>query len=400
MLDAPAPVASARTASRRLAWIFATWGGALIGALLLLAYYMFQPVAYDGLGRLGFLGLLYPPLILLLVALATALGLLAWRKRLLLPAAILGGVALAAGAIVVVPHVAVGSWAADRGVPVDIVAAMLPRLHPTEPGPDKTASYQTTPDGRALLMDVWRPDGGQTAAGLPVIVRIHGGAWIRGSRGELPEWNRWLRQRGYVVFDIDYRLPPEAGWRDEIGDVKCAIGWIAAHAGEFGIDPTRIHLMGNSAGGNLAMLAAYSARDMALPPSCPTSPVEIRGVINLYGPSDLAYTYTRTGSPGFIQPALDRYVGGAAESQQERYRVLSPLSYAASGVPTLTVFGTQDRIIPADQVAALGAALDASGIANEAVVIPATDHAFDANWNSLAAQIARVKIVQFLQQIH
>ena len=247
-------------------------------------------------------------------------------------------------------------------------------------------------------MDIWQPSKNlRSANGLPVIMRIHGGAWVRGGRGELAEWNRWLRQLGYLVLDVDYRMPPEAKWNEEVGDIKCAVGWIVAHAQEFQIDPERIYLMGSSAGGNLAMLAAYSTGERALTPTCSVPNIKIRGVINLYGPSDLAFTYANTGSVGFIRPALERYLGGAPDAQSERYRMLSPLTYITSAVPTLVIIGARDRIIPSQQADALDAALAAAGVFCELIRIPATDHAFDVNWNGPATQIARMKILSFLQ---
>lgn len=384
--------------ARRLFWILAIWSGVLACAACLTAYYMLRPANFEGLGRLGYLGLLYSPIQLIIAGLAAAVGLFARRKRLVRLACVLGATGVLAGAAALFPPLAIAKWAFNEGLPLDQSQALIPRFHASLPGPDKTVSYLTMPDGRALLMDIWQPAANtKSAGGLPVVVRIHGGAWVRGRRGELAEWNRWLRQLGFLVLDVDYRMPPEAGWRDEVGDVKCAIGWIVAHAQELEIDPKRIYLMGGSAGGNLAMLAAYGMSEKELEPTCSVSGVSIRGVINLYGPSDLATTYASTGSAGFIRPAMELYLGGKPGALGERYRLLSPLTYATSAVPTLIVFGARDRIIPPEQAVTLGAALTAAGVFNEVVEIPATDHAFDANWNGLATQIARTKIRSFLQ---
>jgi acetyl esterase/lipase len=62
-------------------------------------------------------------------------------------------------------------------------------------------------------------------------------------------------------------LPPER-WKDEVGDIKCALGWLVANAAKYHVDPARISIMGFSADANLAMLAAYSMGDSRLPPSC------------------------------------------------------------------------------------------------------------------------------------
>lgn len=69
-----------------------------------------------------------------------------------------------------------------------------------------------------------------------------------------------------MVFDIDYRLatPTSPSWQQATGDVKCAVGWVNDHAARFGVDPERIGLLGSSAGGHLALLAAYSTSEPAL----------------------------------------------------------------------------------------------------------------------------------------
>ena len=113
----------------------------------------------------------------------------------------------------------------------------------------------------------WLAEATSAASLRPAIVKMHGGGWTSGSRSMSAKWNRRLNQLGYHVFDVDYRMPPPERWKDEVGDVKCALGWVVANAEKYRIDPARIGTMGYSAGGNLAMLAAYSAGDPQLPPS-------------------------------------------------------------------------------------------------------------------------------------
>jgi hypothetical protein len=100
----------------------------------------------------------------------------------------------------------------------------------------------------------------------PAILFVHGGAWTHGHRSMLPEGNRWLNALGYEMFDVEYCMSPPVHRPDEIGDVKSALGWVAAPAAEYHVDPARISIMGGSAVGNLSMLAAYSAGEPQLPP--------------------------------------------------------------------------------------------------------------------------------------
>ena len=245
---------------------------------------------------------------------------------------------------------------------------------------------------------MWRTDQVPADALRPALVRVHGGAWISGRR-EPGAWIRWLNALGYDVFDVDYRLPPPERWRDEVADVKCALGWVAAHAAGLHVDPARIGLIGQSAGGNLALLAAYTMGDPALPPSCDVSPVAVRVVINLYGPGDLAHLYRSSGSRAYIQDALRRYIGGGPDQYPERYRAVSPVTHVGPDVPpTITLFGTSDRMIPVAQGIELRDMLGRAGRAHELYLLPATDHGFDMNWGGFSTQIARATIERFLRR--
>ena len=188
-------------------------------------------------------------------------------------------------------------------------------------------------------------------------------------------------------------------WLVEIGDVKSALGWVAAHAVEYHVDPARISMMGGSAGANLSMLAAYSAGDPRLPPSTDVPPVAIRSVLNFYGPSDMALLYRTCKSPAYVRPLIKEYLGGTPEEIPERYRVLSPLSHiTAKAPPTITLIGPSDRLVSSDHAELLDQTLSNAGVPHEMYMLPANDHGFDVNWGGFGTQIARVKIEDFLQR--
>src|SRR5262249_51522072 len=145
---------------------------------------------------------------------------------------------------------------------------------------------------------------------------------------------------GYEVFDVEYRMSPPVRWLDEVGDVKSALGWLAAHATELHVDTRRISVMGGSAGGNLSMLAAYAAGDPQLAPSTDVAPVAIRSVINIYGPTDMTLLYRTCKSPDYVRPLMAAYIGGTPDEFPDRYQTLSPLRYiTAQAPPTITIIG-------------------------------------------------------------
>jgi acetyl esterase/lipase len=157
--------------------------------------------------------------------------------------------------------------------------------------------------------------------------------------------------------------------------------------------------MGSSAGGNLAMLAAYTTGDPELPPSCEVPPVAVRSVVNLYGPADLVLFYDSSDSLAWVRSILETYIGGPPARFPERYRAVSPIRHVGAGTPpTLTLLGESDRIVPRDQALALDRALAAAGIAHETYLLPVTYHLFDMNWGGFATQFARAKIEAFLMR--
>jgi acetyl esterase/lipase len=261
------------------------------------------------------------------------------------------------------------------------------------PHPERTVAYGSAADGTTLALDVWAAAGEEIQ---PAVVKVHGGGWTEGSRNEAEQWNHWLNGLGYHIFDIEYRLAPPARWRDAVGDVKAALGWVATHAAEQHVDPARISLMGHSAGGHLALLAAYSAGEPQLPPSCESRQVDVRCVINIYGPCDLTHLY---GSSHGIDACLRQYVGGTPAEHPDRYRTVSPLTYVdAATPPTITVIGQRDRMIPVDQAQLLDDALSRAGVAHETCIVPGDDHGFDINWGGFGTQIARARVERFLRQ--
>jgi len=106
----------------------------------------------------------------------------------------------------------------------------------------------------AQRLDVYRPEG---AHDVPIIVMVHGGAWMFGDKANVavvqPKAAHWTRT-GYVFVSIDNRLWPEAGPLDQAKDVAAAVAYVQRHAREWGGDPTRVVLMGHSAGAHLVAL--------------------------------------------------------------------------------------------------------------------------------------------------
>jgi len=370
--------------------------------IVALAVYFLHPTDATALPHdLGARALSFSPHLLVVTILALGLGLLARWLRARLAANVFGLVALLSLFLALWPSIVMWQLARQENVPLSLGTYLAYAAHRDIGGPqlDRTVVYGTAADGTQLVLDVWLTDMANTGSSLPAVVKVHGGGWTGGSRSQGSDWNKWLNQLGYHVFDVEYRMPPPARWKDEVGDVKCALGWVAVNASKYRIDPARISIMGNSAGGNLAMLAAYSMGDPRLPSSCDVPTVPVRSVVNLYGPADLTLFYGSSGSLTDIQHVLKQYIGGSLTQYPDRYRAVSPLSYVgAKTSPTITLLGTSDHIVPTDQARSVDEALTQAGVTYETYLLPCNDHAFEVNWGGFGAQFAREKIRTFLRE--
>ena len=115
-------------------------------------------------------------------------------------------------------------------------------------------------DGASLPLTVLSPTTVDRPA--PCVLWLHAGGMIMGDRfSQLDIPLEWLERLGVVVATVDYRLAPEAGGSTAVEDAYAALCWIAAHAGELGVDPSRLVVAGVSAGGGLAAGVALMARD-------------------------------------------------------------------------------------------------------------------------------------------
>jgi len=138
---------------------------------------------------------------------------------------------------------------------------------------------------------------------LPLIVVIHGGGWIGGDKGGHSIAKRKHRysvniqhfaEEGFIAAAINYRLAGEAPFPAQLNDCEAAISWLRSNAGRFHLDPDRVGIYGESAGGNLALLVALNPSN------------QIRAVVSESGVLDLKEELRQGRLLGAIQP----YIGG------------------------------------------------------------------------------------------
>ncbi|MDX1499264.1 MAG: alpha/beta hydrolase [Woeseiaceae bacterium] len=207
---------------------------------------------------------------------------------------------------------------------------------------ERSADIAYGPDPRQRL-DVYRPLTAQPDA--PLVVFFYGGAWRKGDKAEFRFVASSLTRAGYVVVLPDYRRFPEVRFPAFVDDGAAAVAWAAANAGAYGADPTRLYLMGHSAGAHIAALLALDDRYLE---AAGLGSGAVAGLIGLSGPYDFL-------------PIEDGYL---TELFPEATRPASqPINFVHPGAPpALLIHGGDDDLVEAGNSERLAGRLMAEGV--------------------------------------
>ncbi len=204
----------------------------------------------------------------------------------------------------------------------------------------ETRAYGNLP---AQTLSVCLPSDRST--GRPGVLLIHGGAWVSGDKSGLQGRCGAFAKNGIVSVTINYRLAdsskPSTRWPAQLDDAMAALQWTIDHSGELGLDPGRICVYGESAGGHIALWLAIRDKRVA-------------GLIDAFGPTDLG-SFGKRGDR-----FLDALVGGASSSHD--LRAASPLWSIGPGLPpTLIIHGEKDTLVTPGHSARLFDAMKRQG---------------------------------------
>lgn len=269
-----------------------------------------------------------------------------------------------------VPAAAIGLLAALAGCDGGGTPGQQPGGTPSpRPAADHLElSYTTTP--RRLLLDLHTPAG---TPPFPVLVWIHGGAWVSGDRALFPG-HPALRQRdrGWAVATIQYRFATEASFPAQIHDAKAAVRWLRANAGSYGLDPARVVAWGASAGGHLAALLGTSGGLAALEDAAQGNPGEssrVQGVVDWFGPTDWRLVQDDPRGPEAL------LLGCTWRQCPEKAALASPVSHVdAADPPFLIQHGDADTTVDLAHSQVLHATLAAAGVHSTLTVLPGAGH--------------------------
>ena len=272
---------------------------------------------------------------------------------------------------------------------------------------------------REILCDLWRP-AEENISGLAIIF-LHGSGWTAGDKdfGTRPFFSHLIAQ-GHTVMDVAYRLYPEVLLDEMVGDAKRAVAWMKENAEKYRIDPAKIVLAGGSAGGHVAMLAAYTPKESKFTPEeLKKLDLSVCGMIAYYTPVDLTAGYIpwMESNPNSDLPAppigtrlegmesykfagrMDLLLGGSPEEVPEVYKMAAPITHVNTETPPTLLFqGTTDVLVPVEPTELLYKKLVEVGIPALMIIFPITEHMFDFLFPQVSppAQSALYDVDRFL----
>jgi acetyl esterase/lipase len=226
-------------------------------------------------------------------------------------------------------------------------------------------------------LDLYLPSAGEN---WPLIVWIHGGAWLAGDKLRPPALA--YLDDGYAVASINYRLSQHATFPAQLEDCKAAIRWLRDHAAEYGYDGERIGVWGASAGGHLVALVGTTGDSTEFDAGENLSSSRVQAVVDFFGPTD----FLQIGAQSLPTSRLDhdapdspeaRLIGGPILQNKDKASRANPIVYISKDDPPfLIAHGEKDDVVPIGQSELLHAALQKAGVPSTLHRVPNAGHGF------------------------
>jgi acetyl esterase/lipase len=252
--------------------------------------------------------------------------------------------------------------------------------HEKAPYTLKTVSYVPKLNDTAHLMDIYLPT--KATKPLPVILWIHGGAWMLGSKEDTPAL--FFMKSGFAVASINYRFSNAAIYPAQIEDAKAAVRWLRANAAQYHFDPKRIAAFGNSAGGHLAAMLGTTGdiKSLAGDLGNPKESSKVQAVVDWCGPTDFLTIAQQAGPDNRLNLSdskgpVAKLLGGLPNKKQEIAASASPIKFVRHGDPPfLIMHGDHDHVVPIEQSSTFVDVLKASHVPVEYHVVKNGEHNF------------------------
>lgn len=268
-------------------------------------------------------------------------------------------------------------------------------------------NQQYIPQDKSANLDVYYPSlVNGTAQVLPVIVWIHGGGWVAGSKDQMANYCKILAAKGYCVAAIDYTLAPEANYPIPLKQTQRSLQYLMVNAKRFHIDTNRFILAGDSGGAHIAAQSAniiynkdYSEL-MGIQPAISTE--ELSGLMLYCGPYDTNLVNLEGDFSGFLQNILWAY-SGKKDLNSTAFKSASVINYITNAYPpTFISVGNADPLLP--QSLALARKLTTVGVPVDSLFFnanyqPPLPHEYQFNLNTDAGKMALHRSVEFLKKV-
>ncbi len=242
------------------------------------------------------------------------------------------------------------------------------------------------PGGVSLTLDAHVPDG---PGPFPTAILVHGGGFVRGDKQSyIKPIFEPLAQAGFTWFTINYRLAPQHRYPACVEDVETAIRWVKDHAKEYKVDPDRIALIGESAGGHLVSIVGARGKGKS----------RVAAVVPFYAPHDLNYQADAKG--GKLGESLSALFGLTElnDPAREVLRQGSPSNYVRKGLPPyLLIHGTKDEQVPYEQSTRFQQSMRAAGNRCDLFTVPDGIHGMGA-WDKAHPEY-KTHMVDWLKQV-
>ncbi|MEZ5137721.1 MAG: alpha/beta hydrolase [Acidimicrobiales bacterium] len=233
--------------------------------------------------------------------------------------------------------------------------------------------------GRRNQLDIWKRPDLPLDGRAPVLLQVHGGAWIVGNKEQqgMPLLAH-MADHGWIGVSINYRLSPRATWPDHIVDVKRALAWVKAPIADYGGDPDFVCITGGSAGGHLCSLAALSANEPAFQPGFEEADTSVAAAVPFYG------VYDWINRDGTGRSDMEELLGmivlkTTRRESPEVWEQASTMSWIGPDAPPFFVIhGTNDSLVPVEQARSFVSMLRAESKEPVAYAeLPGAQHAFE-----------------------
>ena len=248
-------------------------------------------------------------------------------------------------------------------------------------------------EGVSLKLDLYRPKEREAAKALPVVIWVHGGGWLKGSKDRCLA--SWLAPEGFAVASIQYRLADAAQWPAQINDCYAAVRWLRENATKYGLDPEHIGAWGSSAGGHLVALMGTRPY-----PDEEKTSSRVQAVCDWFGPSELL-----TMPPNVVSEKRTleqvansngaKLLGATVRDVPELARDASALDQvSADDAPFLLMHGREDPGVPLEQSRKLHEKLAAAGVESTFHIVEGAGH----GGKEFRSHQVRAKVLAFFRK--